>query len=267
MGAVISSALAGVGLIEIEDGARSVALSEPTRIALGQRGAAVLEFSKSGADLAVHFADGPSVFIEDFFVVGPEGTFSSLLDHDESVLVSGLQVPEPVQTQGTGATEVFPQFSEGDVAPSDALGADGDGRFSVSEGGSDFMTLLTGTGLASGAGLLSEGGGLAVGDASQPSRIASALTEDDISAELLPVDGADLRFLVDHGEAGAPEVSAEGAVGVRASTKAGDLPGDVEDETLMNTDTAENVEIAVMTSSGDDLLCGLMFDPVMENAL
>ena len=131
------------------------------------------------------------------------------------------------------------------------------------------MTLLTGTGLVSGAGLLSEGGGLAAGDAaaSQPSRIANALTEDDISAELLPVDGADLGLLVDHGEAGAPEVSAEGAVGVHASTEAGDLPGDVEDETLMNTDTADIVEIAVMTSSGDDLLCGLMFDPVMENAL
>ncbi|MFY1713547.1 hypothetical protein J3366_18895 [Tritonibacter mobilis] len=194
------------GLGGVEDNsptsiARVLKLSAPERVSLDSTHSEISDLVKSGRDLSVVFADGQRVFIEDFFVVGPEGGFSTLVDSTGEIVVSGLQVPEPADFDDTQDNEVFPNFKDPVAADAGAIESEAGGAALVSEGGGDFITLLAGTGLASGAGMVAGGGGSAPSDdvfgqsanvldvTEQVTTFGQVVTEEDLG--LVSVGGSD----------------------------------------------------------------------------
>lgn len=74
-------------------------------IYFGKGAPGIAYFEKAGADLRVTLLDGQEVMLRDFFVIGPEGNASRLLDSAGGpVEVTGLLAPEPFQPE-TGAID------------------------------------------------------------------------------------------------------------------------------------------------------------------
>lgn len=74
-------------------------------IYFGKGAPGIAYFEKAGADLRVTLLDGQEVMLHDFFVIGPEGNASRLLDSAGGpVEVTGLLAPEPFQPE-TGAID------------------------------------------------------------------------------------------------------------------------------------------------------------------
>lgn len=74
-----------------------IKLSAASDVYFGSAVAGIAFYEKSGADLRVTLLDGQEIRIADFFVIGPQGQYSRLLDGgaNGSVEVTGLIAPEP----------------------------------------------------------------------------------------------------------------------------------------------------------------------------
>lgn len=155
-----SSAIDGISASQTTS---HLALDTATDIALGRSAPGIANYSKIGPDLELSFSDGQSLYVENFFVLGPQGEYSQLLATDGSVSVTGLMAPEPEpketilseQTIGTGDPMIAMDASGaearegnktsfGDSAPNEGV-ADADADWAN-------PLLLTGVGLASGFG-------------------------------------------------------------------------------------------------------------------
>ncbi|MBE9640097.1 hypothetical protein IQ782_24920 [Salipiger pacificus] len=177
-------------------------------ISLTETSGGISGYLKSGPDLEISFQDGQALNIENFFVSGPDGEFSSLVDDDGTTLVSGLLAPEPdAESLGlAGAVNDIPDatsaestgISELDLASGSAL------SFAESMAGEPEIdpgpTWPLGLGIASGLGglsLLSDASGSDSGSASdQPNEtssasVTSATIGDDEIADLLGPSSGD----------------------------------------------------------------------------
>lgn len=167
-------------------------LAQPSDVHFGTGAAGIAFFEKSGADLRVTLLDGSKVMLRDFFVIGPEGEFSRLLDGggSGSVEVTGLVAPEPLvpsprdsgtQEEAAPKAEAAPAPANGAVAEGDTAslvesGGEGADKANASAGSSFFgmaadqaffgaamvpiaATFLTGSGGGSGRSAEGEGGG------------------------------------------------------------------------------------------------------------
>lgn len=74
-----------------------IKLSTASDVYFGSAVAGIAFYEKSGADLRVTLLDGQEITLQDFFVIGPQGQYSRLLDGgaNGSVEVTGLIAPEP----------------------------------------------------------------------------------------------------------------------------------------------------------------------------
>lgn len=74
-----------------------VRLAAPSDVYFGSGVAGIAYYEKSGADLRVILLDGQEVLVRDFFVIGPAGEYSRLLDGGAGgeVEITGLLAPEP----------------------------------------------------------------------------------------------------------------------------------------------------------------------------
>ena len=72
-----------------------VSLDQPADVVLAPDTPGIRSFDKSGSDLDLVFEDGQRLHIQDFFVVGSDGNFSSLIDAAGTPQLSGLMAPEP----------------------------------------------------------------------------------------------------------------------------------------------------------------------------
>lgn len=185
-------------------------LAQPSDVHFGTGAAGIAFFEKSGADLRVTLLDGSKVMLRDFFVIGPEGEFSRLLDGggSGSVEVTGLVAPEPlVPSQRDSGTqeEAEPMaeaplalaksaVAEGDAASLNESGVEGAEKANASAGSSFFgmaadlaffgaamvpiaATFLTGSGGGSGRSAEGEGGGEADEETTDLPEVAPAEVE------------------------------------------------------------------------------------------
>lgn len=74
--------------------ASHLSFDTPTDFSLPQSTGGIAGLTKLGTDLNLLMANGDTVDIQDFFVIGDDGDFSRLLTDDGEVVVTGLMVPE-----------------------------------------------------------------------------------------------------------------------------------------------------------------------------
>ena len=99
----------------------NMSLGTPADISLARGTPAIVASDKLGSDLALSFADGKTLLVRDFFVIGEEGDFSRLLLPNGEAFVTGLMGPEPSyitdrNAQGSveaGSCLAFPRFKRG----------------------------------------------------------------------------------------------------------------------------------------------------------
>lgn len=156
----------------------NMSLGAPADIALAQGTPAIVGSEKLGPDLALSFADGKTLVVRDFFVVGEEGDFSRLLLPDGEAFVTGLMGPEPIYSAQEDAAKPGLHGSETDAAPqADIPEVEGGAGESMDWSG---PLLLAGTGLTLGSGV-------------------SFLSESDEkeTAEVAPNEAEELSLAVD----------------------------------------------------------------------
>ncbi|MBE3637552.1 hypothetical protein [Mangrovicoccus algicola] len=114
-------------------------MERPGDVMLPPDGPAIRSADKQGADLELTFDTGETMQIVDFFVIGPEGDFSTLQDAEGTARVTGLMVPEP---EIPGAIRL----------PEARSGGDADDAMPPQEDIWSDPRMLTGAGLATGIG-------------------------------------------------------------------------------------------------------------------
>lgn len=128
-----------------------MSLGAPAVISLAQGTPAIVASDKLGSDLVLSFADGKTLLVQNFFVIGEQGDFSRLLLPDGEAFVTGLMGPEPTYS------------TDGDVAGHTVHGAEGAAALQAEQPGVQESAgervdwsgplLLAGTGLSLGAGV------------------------------------------------------------------------------------------------------------------
>ncbi|NGM45981.1 hypothetical protein G5B31_10550 [Rhodobacter sp. SGA-6-6] len=137
-----------------------VRLAAPSDVYFGSGAAGIAYYEKSGADLRVILLDGQEVLVRDFFVIGPAGEYSRLLDGGAGgeVEITGLLAPEPFvpPTEPAAVAEAekaeeaqpmadadndSPQGEEIVVGPSDGEPAPDDAAPVAGGGGGGVMTI------------------------------------------------------------------------------------------------------------------------------
>ena len=130
-------------------------LSQPADVFFGSASPGIAFYEKVGPDLNITLLDGTDVVIKNFFVIGPDGSYSRLLvGAERAEEITGLVAPEPIAF----TTDTLPEPEEGrpeaqpapetviaegdtdlDVAPMDVVEIDWseEDGFSVSEGESE----------------------------------------------------------------------------------------------------------------------------------
>ncbi|MCA0942977.1 hypothetical protein LCM08_24365 [Salipiger pacificus] len=171
-------------------------------ISLTEESGGISRYLKSGSDLEIYFQDGRALNIENFFVSGPDGEFSSLVGDEGTTLVSGLLVPEPdAESLGLGDAEAdIPDATTADSTAIADLDLESGSALSFAESMSGESEIdpgppwPLGLGIASGLGglsLLSDAPGSDTGSASdQPAEtpnaaVASSMIDDEEIANLL----------------------------------------------------------------------------------
>ncbi|WP_243263353.1 hypothetical protein [Sulfitobacter dubius] len=129
----------------------NMSLGAPADISLAQGTPAIVASDKLGSDLALSFADGKTLLVQDFFVIGEEGDFSRLLLPDGEAFVTGLMGPEPTYSTDGDVAE----HTVHDAEDAAALQAEQPGVQESAGEGMDWSSplLLAGTGLSLGAGV------------------------------------------------------------------------------------------------------------------
>jgi len=155
-----SSALDG---IPVSQTTSHLALDTATDIALSRSVPGIANYSKIGPDLRLSFTDGQSLYIENFFVLSPQGEYSQLFASDGTALVTGLVAPEPEPKEtalsapgnGTGDPMIATEASGAEAREGSGVsmgdGASDDGAADAHADRANPL-LLTGVGLASGYG-------------------------------------------------------------------------------------------------------------------
>lgn len=99
MAVEIFSAAPSTGAVSRAYGSELLVKS-PSDVYFGKGAPGIAYFEKAGADLRVTLLDGQEVMLRDFFVIGPDGSASRLLDSPSGpVEVTGLIAPEPFQPE------------------------------------------------------------------------------------------------------------------------------------------------------------------------
>lgn len=140
-----------------------VRLTAPSDVYFGSGVAGIAYYEKSGADLRVILLDGQEVLVRDFFVIGPAGEYSRLLDGGAAgeVEITGLLAPEPfvpptepaAVAEAEKAEEAQP-MAEGDSPQGDEIVVDlpggepaADDAAPVAGGGGGGVMTIAGIGL------------------------------------------------------------------------------------------------------------------------
>ncbi|MHA3980604.1 hypothetical protein ACW9UR_23300 [Halovulum sp. GXIMD14794] len=177
----------------------------------------IAAIGKNGADLAVEFADGSHLSIQEFFVGDDEGDYPTLSTADGKMVASGLLAPEAGPPADNATEEGYPSRGAGDTGDEDAGSLFGDGA-------ADWLQplLLTGAGLASMT--LFESGGTSGG---RTSRGASAAAEAPIEEEdIEALIGAEAEAIPLADLDAAAEAEDEGAVEPDVGPDTGIILGD-----------------------------------------
>lgn len=137
---------------EVPQAASNLSLESPMDVSLTQGAAAIVASDKLGSDLHLSFADGETLQVQDFFVIGPDGDFSRLLLPSGEPFVTGLMGPEPAYEAGGGAQGQTPEGSGAEGAT--RVDAAGSQDVDAAEG-MDWSNpmLLAGAGLSLGSGV------------------------------------------------------------------------------------------------------------------
>lgn len=135
-----------------------VTLSSPADIAFQPNTAPVLNFKKIGSDLSVDFADGDTLRLINFFVVGPSGEFSRLIPNGTEVVVTGLMGPEAEGGDAQELAEDYLAVPSSGFAVSESTPVGGDNSMSGGEGSDSWsgsaIAAVVGLPLGSGLGSL-----------------------------------------------------------------------------------------------------------------
>ncbi|MEQ8897308.1 MAG: hypothetical protein RID23_09460 [Roseovarius sp.] len=142
-------------------------LSQPADVFFGSASPGIAFYEKIGPDLNITLLDGTDVVIKNFFVIGPDGSYSRLLvGADRAEEITGLVAPEPIAfstdtpplveeeqpPQQTTETVIAEGDTDLDVAPMDVveIGWTEDNGFEVSEGEGESLSGQASTGSDSG---------------------------------------------------------------------------------------------------------------------
>lgn len=267
-----------------------ISITAPSDIYFGKGAPGIAYFEKAGADLRVTLLDGQQVVLRDFFVIGPEGDASRLLDGvGGPVEVTGLLAPEPFQPEtGTihpvevdpvdtghadtghadaGAVVTAPEAEaaapvQAEAAPAGAEAADGTGGWSFGGVGLDRLAFSTALGAILGEIIVSDDGG---GKSSH----ADAASSADAPA----ADTADASAVTDEvhaDDAATTSDTAADPAALVADLISSDSPS-IDIAALMSFDSGTAVaDAAAPDSSGaeaagsDSGLAGGMFDSASE---
>lgn len=169
--------------------ASNVSLKVPMDVSLVNGAASIISSDKIGSDLALTFADGTTLRVQDFFVIGENGNFSRLLLPGGEAFVTGLMGPEPAYPDGDAATVQAAQDSGTQDASGDNDNAGQDDGLGQSLDWSDPL-LLAGAGLSLGSGVdfLSSGG-------SDPAPVTAREEEDDLAQIIDALAGGESEVL------------------------------------------------------------------------
>lgn len=199
-----------------------VRLTAPSDVYFGSGVAGIAYYEKSGADLRVILLDGQEVLVRDFFVIGPAGEYSRLLDGGAAgeVEITGLLAPEPFvpPTEPTAVAEAekaeeAQPMAEGDSPQGEEIVVD----LSGGEPAADDAAPVAGGGGGGGGVMTIAGIGL--------DRLLFAAASIPVSVELLDDDPPATASLAaaapETGDAeGAPENAGTGAEETDAGTEA-----------------------------------------------
>ena len=141
----------GTSEIEGVQAVSNMSLGAPADIVLAKGTPAIVASDKLGSDLALRFADGKTLLVRDFFVIGEEGDFSRLLLPNGEAFVTGLMGPEPSYRADKNATGSGLTASEEELAPQLDLSEAQEGAGGSIDWSSPLV--LAGTGLSLGAGV------------------------------------------------------------------------------------------------------------------
>ncbi|QDY70568.1 hypothetical protein [Qingshengfaniella alkalisoli] len=140
-----------------------IVLDQPADVFFESGAPAVSQFDKIGADLDLVFEDGQRFYVQDFFVIGPQGEFSRLLGQGDQPEITGLMAPEPDRPGEVRLSETSHETIDADAtivsrrdgpASEDLSVAAFDEGATTAENSDDGWAnplLLTGAGLAAGS--------------------------------------------------------------------------------------------------------------------
>ncbi|MPL67210.1 hypothetical protein SDC9_12901 [bioreactor metagenome] len=263
-----------------------ISITAPSDVYFGKGAPGIAYYEKAGTDLRVTLLDGQQVLLHDFFVIGPEGNASRLLDGAGGpVEVTGLLAPEPFQPETgvihpaepdqvdtahaeTGAAGAAPAAPEaeaagavhGEAVTEAASASDGAGGWTLFGVGLDKLAFATALGAILGEIIVSDGGndhsshadaapaaGETAADGLEPASLTEATKADDTSVS---------------------EVSAAESAAAPASLVANLIGGEsltIDIASLLSADTGEAAAAASsQTPAADSSLAGGMFDSTTE---
>ena len=163
----------------------NISVDGAAAIILPSQMADIAGYQKSGPALEIDFTDGQSLRIDNFFVIGPDGDYSEVMNSDGRAAVSALLAPEPVP--GDIETVASSQGTTGLSGESSAT-ADTGATPDESSDWSDPL-MLTGLGLASGLG--STGWLLSSTDSSDDASRAASTEPPEASLDIEALVGSD----------------------------------------------------------------------------
>lgn len=271
-----------------------ISITAPSDIYFGKGAPGIAYFEKAGADLRVTLLDGQQVLLHDFFVIGPEGDASRLLDGvGGPVEVTGLLAPEPFQPEtGTihpaevdqvdtghadaGAVVTAPEAEaaapvQAEAAPAEAEAADGaadgtgdTGGWSLGGVGLDRLAFSTALGAILGEIIVSDNGG------DNSSHTEAAATTDEPTADTVDVTSLTDEVKADDG-ATTSETSTD-TTALVADLISSDSPS-IDIAALMSLDSGATTTDATSSDSSvadaatsDSSLAGGMFDSASETS-
>lgn len=215
-----------VGVVEMENNNTGSSLSKvlsqlsldiPKTVSLDPATARVVGFDKAGTDLTVAFADGETLHIENFFVIGPDGDFSRLISPSGETIVTGLMGPESdgvMVGEPRDAADAGAQVAS-DTASLSFAAADSDGA----DWGGSALLAAAGISVGSGIGAFSGDGG----SGGTPEAAPGADTDDDLFVQSDDAD-AELAALVAELTGGNPLLEQTQGYDIEALTADPDQP-------------------------------------------
>lgn len=260
-----------------------ISITAPSDVYFGKGAPGIAYYEKAGTDLRVTLLDGQQVLLHDFFVIGPEGNASRLLDGAGGpVEVTGLLAPEPFQPEtgvihpaepdqvdtahaeaGAVAAPAAPEAEaagavHGEAVTEAASASDGAGGWTLFGVGLDKLAFATALGAILGEIIVSDGGN----DHSSHADAAPAAGETAADA----LESASLTEATKADDTPVSEVSAAESAADPASLVANLIGGEsltIDIASLLSSDSGE-AAASSQTPAMDSSLAGGMFDSTTE---